>query len=64
MRFLRAAMMLALTAMTAVGVMAQAEPEKKLVTVWGVGFGPDTKGFEAVVREFERRNPDFHFEKS
>jgi ABC-type sugar transport system permease subunit/ABC-type glycerol-3-phosphate transport system substrate-binding protein len=26
--------------------------------VWGVGLGPDSKGTEAVIREFERRNPD------
>jgi len=26
--------------------------------VWGQGFGPETKGLEAAVREFERRNPD------
>ncbi len=28
------------------------------LVVWGVGLGPDTKGFESVVLEFERRNPD------
>lgn len=31
--------------------------EPTLVTVWGATLG-DSKGFEAVVREFERRNPD------
>lgn len=33
------------------------QPKTKLV-VWGISFGPDSKGIEAVVREFERRNPD------
>lgn len=28
------------------------------LTVWGISYGPDSKGIEAVVREFERRNPD------
>ena len=32
--------------------------EQKSVTIWGANFTPDTKGFEALVREFERRNPD------
>ncbi len=32
--------------------------ERQKVIVWGVNLGPTTKGLEAVVREFERRNPD------
>lgn len=32
--------------------------QKREVVVWGVGLGPDTKGQEAVIREFERRNPE------
>ncbi len=32
--------------------------ERQVVTVWGLSAGPDAKGTEAVVREFERRNPD------
>lgn len=32
--------------------------ERQKVIVWGVKLGPSTKGLEAVVREFERRNPD------
>jgi multiple sugar transport system permease protein len=27
------------------------------ITVWGIGLGPDSKGTEAKIREFERRNP-------
>ncbi|MGV3617760.1 MAG: extracellular solute-binding protein [Fimbriimonas sp.] len=33
------------------------QPKRDLV-VWGIAFTQDTKGQEAVVREFERRNPD------
>lgn len=28
--------------------------------MWGLGLGPDSKGLEAVLREFERRNPDLN----
>ncbi|MFZ4507818.1 MAG: extracellular solute-binding protein [Fimbriimonas sp.] len=35
---------------------AQATARTELI-VWGIGYGPDSKGLEAVVREFERRNP-------
>ncbi len=30
------------------------------VVVWGLGLGPDSKGTEAVLREFESRNPDLN----
>lgn len=33
--------------------------EKQTITIWGVAYGPDTKGFEALVREFERLNPEY-----
>lgn len=29
------------------------------IILWGLGLGPDSKGFEAVIREFERRNPQY-----
>jgi ABC-type glycerol-3-phosphate transport system substrate-binding protein len=32
--------------------------ERQDVLVWGINYGPDSKGIEAAVREFERRNPD------
>lgn len=32
--------------------------QKKDLVVWGESLGADSKGFEASVREFERRNPD------
>ena len=32
--------------------------ERQDVVVWGINFGPDSKGIQAAVREFERRNPD------
>ena len=51
MRRLLACLLVALA-----GVLALAQ--KETVLVWGVNFGPETKGLEAVVREFERRNPE------
>lgn len=38
--------------------LAEASPEKKELIIWGLALTPDTKGQEAVIREFERRNPD------
>src|SRR5476651_2520011 len=37
-----------------------AQQKKRDLVVWGVSFGPDTKGAEAVVREFARRHPDIN----
>lgn len=45
----------------AAGCLAQSSspaPKKTQLLIWGISFGPDTKGTEAIVREFERRNPD------
>ncbi len=36
------------------GALAQ----KQVVAVWGLNTGPDSKGIEAVIGEFEARNPD------
>jgi ABC-type glycerol-3-phosphate transport system substrate-binding protein len=33
---------------------------KRDLVIWGIQFGPDSKGAEAVVKEFERRNPDIN----
>lgn len=44
-------------ALLSVAALASAG-DKRPVVVWGVGLGPDTKGQEAVIREFERRHPD------
>ncbi len=39
--------------------LAQAQEHKKRdLVIWGISFGPDTKGSEAIVREFSRRHPD------
>lgn len=38
--------------------LALAGPAKRDLVIWGIALGTDTKGQEAVVREFERRNPD------
>src|ERR1051325_7897123 len=32
--------------------------KKSQIIVWGIGYGPESKGVEALVRKFERRNPD------
>lgn len=32
--------------------------QKRDLIIWGISVGPETKGAEAVIREFERRNPD------
>ena len=40
-------------------ISAQA-PKKRDLVIWGISFGPDTKGSEAVVREFSRRHPDIN----
>ncbi len=39
-------------------VCAVAAPTKTEVVVWGLSLGPDSKGTIALIREFERRNPD------
>lgn len=36
-------------------VPAQSKTE---VILWGIGMGADSKGYEALFKEFERRNPD------
>lgn len=28
--------------------------------IWGMGLGPDSRGLEAVVRQFETENPEYH----
>lgn len=43
------------------GVMAYGQTSsnsRKDIVVWGDSLGPDSKGLEASIREFERRNPD------
>lgn len=42
----------------AAGIEGNGRREPTKITVWGLKFGPDSKGLEAVIREFERRNPD------
>lgn len=45
---------LALLSLLALG---SAAPRRQMI-VWGITLGPDTKGQEAVIKEFERRNPE------
>lgn len=33
---------------------------RETIIVWGHGLGPDEKGLQDVIREFERRNPQYH----
>jgi ABC-type sugar transport system permease subunit/ABC-type glycerol-3-phosphate transport system substrate-binding protein len=40
------------------GWAALAPAQRHEVIVWGIGYGPESKGLETLVREFERRNPD------
>jgi multiple sugar transport system permease protein len=46
--------LIAMAALAGAAVQAQ----QREVIVWGLGYGPESKGLEALVREFERRNPD------
>jgi ABC-type sugar transport system permease subunit/ABC-type glycerol-3-phosphate transport system substrate-binding protein len=39
---------------------AQQTVKKRDVVVWGLSIGPDSKGQDAVIREFEKRNPEIN----
>ncbi len=41
-----------------VALAALAAAQKRELTIWGITYGPDTKGQEAVNKEFERLHPD------
>lgn len=44
---------------TAITLMTGALAQKKTeVVVWGENYGPDTKGLEARIKDFEKLNPD------
>lgn len=45
-------------ALAAIGLTAEPTQTRKDVIIWGINVGPDSKGTDAVIREFERRNPD------
>ncbi len=48
-------------ALTALGFSAPADTgsaHKRDLVIWGISVGPETKGQEAVIREFARRHPD------
>ncbi len=40
--------------------LAGAQTKKRDLVIWGIAIGPETKGQDAVKREFERRNPDIN----
>lgn len=59
-RFLSlSAALLAATAFANPDIPSASKTKRDLV-IWGIQFGPDSKGAEAVVKEFERRNPDIN----
>ena len=39
---------------------AQTVPGKKDLVVWGIAVGPETKGQDAVIREFQKRHPEYN----
>lgn len=41
------------------GTAAMAQQPRSEIIFWGQSFGPDSKGFEATIREFERRWPQY-----
>lgn len=55
MRFARALWGLGLAMLASLTMAAERTP----IVVWGLAPGPDSKGIDAVVREFERRNPQY-----
>lgn len=44
--------------LTVIATALIARAQQRELTVWGLAYGPDTKGQEALDREFERRHPD------
>ena len=36
---------------------ALATAQDRELVIWGMALGPDSKGSDAMIREFERRNP-------
>ena len=64
MRFRRwavwGAMLLAATCSSNPDELGESTRQSRDLIIWGIAFGPDTKGTEAVVREFQRRNPDIN----
>ena len=40
--------------------MGQTVPGKRDMVVWGIAVGPETKGQDAVIREFQKRHPELN----
>ena len=49
-----------LTPMLALLSLATAEAKPRDLIIWGVNLGPNAKGDEAVIREFEHRHPEMN----
>jgi ABC-type sugar transport system permease subunit/ABC-type glycerol-3-phosphate transport system substrate-binding protein len=50
-------LLLVILALALLAALAPAQKPRELV-IWGMAYGPDTKGQEALNKEFERRHPD------
>ncbi len=48
-----------LLSLTLCARLAGAQDKRSEVIFWGQSFGPDSKGFEATIREFEKRWPQY-----
>ncbi len=60
LRLLASGALVALLLLAATASWAGPSEPKTQLIVWGLGLGPDSKGLEDVIREFERRNPDIN----
>ncbi|MER3495498.1 MAG: hypothetical protein C4320_00915 [Armatimonadota bacterium] len=54
------ALVLLLPRLSRAASTARSEVVRRDLIFWGVSIGADDKGQDAVIREFERRNPDIH----
>ena len=59
MRILRALLNFAVAFAACMIVCNASASERKEIIFWGQSFGPDSKGFEATIVEFEKKNPEY-----
>jgi multiple sugar transport system permease protein len=48
------------TALSLLGGAAAQTPKKRDLVIWGIAVGPETKGQDAVIREFQKRHPELN----
>lgn len=53
------ALTLVVAGLGVVGCQPREAAKRKQIVVWGLSIGPDSKGQDALIREFERRNPGY-----